>query len=119
MTNKQITAKIRQIREQSGVCQEAVASAIDITVQSYSKIERGETQLSVERLYQISDFFKISVEEILGCEPRQVFNNSPYQQGGSYVAFNNTEIEHVKNLYERLLDEKEKTISLLKSQLNK
>jgi transcriptional regulator with XRE-family HTH domain len=118
MTNQQITSKIRKIREQNGICQEAVAAAIGLSVQSYSKLERGETQLSVERLYNIAAFLKMPIPEILGFEMQQVFNNSPYKQGGSYVAYNSTEIEYVKNLYERLIEEKENVIVLLKSQVS-
>ncbi len=38
-----------------------------------------------------------------------------YQQGGKFVAFNNTEIEKVEELYKQLLKEKDEVIALLKS----
>ena len=119
MTNQQITSKIRQIREQKGFCQEAVAVAMGISVQSYSKLERGGTILSVERLFCIATALQVAVEDILGLQARQVFNNNPHQQqGGSYVAYNSTEIEQVKNLYERMIAEKDGVIALLKAQLS-
>lgn len=53
--------------------------------------------------------------DVLGFEATNVFNNNPHQQqGGSYVAYNNTEIEFVRNLYERLIAEKDAQIALLK-----
>lgn len=117
MTNQEITSKIRQIREQKGITQDAVSSAIGLSVQSYSKLERGETILSVERLFIIAKYLNISPADILGFVNQQVFNNNPHQQqGGSYIAYNSTEIEYVKNLYERLLAEKDEHIHLLKIQ---
>lgn len=58
----------------------------------------------------------MSPRDVLGFEATNVFNNNPQQQkGGSYVAYNNTEIEYVRNLYERLLAEKDIQIELLKA----
>ncbi len=97
-----------------GYSQDVVANSLEISVRAYSKLERGETQLTVERLYKIAEILEIPVQDVLGFEVNNVFNNSPYQQGGSYVAYNNTDIEHVKSLYERLLKNKDDLITLLK-----
>jgi transcriptional regulator with XRE-family HTH domain len=80
MTNLQITSKIRQIREMRGVCQDAVAAALQITTRAYSKLERGETQLTVERLFRIAEILDVSVKEVLGCEAQNIFNNNPHKQ---------------------------------------
>ncbi len=92
-----------------------IANELGVTTRAYSKLERGETQLTVVRLYEISKILGISVKDILGFDANNVFNNSPNQQGGSYVAYNNTEIAQVKELYEKLLKEKDEVISLLKT----
>jgi uncharacterized small protein (DUF1192 family) len=43
-----------------------------------------------------------------------IFNNNPKKQsGGHYIAYNNTEIQQIKELYERLLLEKENQIQRL------
>ena len=93
-----------------------MANFIGLSVQSYSKLERGETQLSVARLYLIAEFLVVPVKDILNLDVQQIYNNSHHQKGGSYVAYNNTEIEYVKNLYESLLDEKDNLISHLKNE---
>jgi hypothetical protein len=65
----------------------------------------------VERLFRIAEILDVSVKEVLGFEANNIFSNSPNQQGGSYVAYNNTEVDIVRNLYERLLAEKDAVIA--------
>lgn len=114
MDNQTLMAKIRQLRELKGYSQEVLAAELGITKRAYSKLERGDTQLTVTRLYEISNILGMSPRDVLGFEAANVYNNSPQQKGGSYVAYNNTEVEYVRNLYERLLAEKDVQIELLK-----
>ncbi|MCY4781208.1 helix-turn-helix transcriptional regulator [Sphingobacterium sp. UT-1RO-CII-1] len=56
---------IREKRESLKISQEAVAYSLDISQAAYSKIERNETKVKVEQVYQIADYLGISVYEIL------------------------------------------------------
>lgn len=113
-----IEKKIRQIRELKGFSQEFIANSLNISIRAYSKIETGETQLTINRLNEISSILEITPQEILGFDSSLIFNNnSTNQQGGEFVAYNNTEIEYVKHLYEKLLEEKDKMIAVLQKQL--
>jgi transcriptional regulator with XRE-family HTH domain len=110
----EIEKKIRNIRELKDLKQEYVAKQLGISTRAYSKIETGETQLTIARLNEISQVFGIAVEEILGFDKSLIFNNNPInQQGGKYVAYNNTDVERIEALYKALLDEKERTIQML------
>jgi transcriptional regulator with XRE-family HTH domain len=92
-----------------------VATDLGITPRAYSKLERGDTQLTVVRLFEISKILGMSPQDVLGFEANHVFKNNPHQQqGGSYVADNNTEIEFIRNIHERFLAEKDAQIALLK-----
>jgi transcriptional regulator with XRE-family HTH domain len=114
---RNVEKKIRQIRDLKGYSQEYVASALGISTRAYSKIESGETQLTINRLNQISEILGVNPREILGFDTSMVFNNSPQNQaGGQYTAYNNTEIEYVRKLYEKLLAEKDEVIRLLKGE---
>ena len=46
--------KIKQIRELKNYTQEYVATQLGLTTRAYSKIESGETQLTINRLNEIS-----------------------------------------------------------------
>ena len=56
---------LKEIRKNLGYSQKEVAVELDISIGTYSKIERGEIQLSVDRLLQLSIFFNLSPEEII------------------------------------------------------
>jgi transcriptional regulator with XRE-family HTH domain len=58
---KNISAKRRLL----GLKQEDVAFDIDISITSYAKIERGETNIPFMRLLQIADYLKVEVAELV------------------------------------------------------
>ncbi|MXV49937.1 helix-turn-helix domain-containing protein [Pedobacter sp. HMF7647] len=60
MNKKDIGEKIRIQRVIKQYSQEYVANCMDISQAAYSKIERGETELSVERLYEIAEILEVS-----------------------------------------------------------
>jgi transcriptional regulator with XRE-family HTH domain len=83
MNNKELMAKIRQLRELKGYSQEVVATDLGISPRAYSKLERGDIQLTVVRLFEISKILGMSPQDVLGFEANHVFNNNPHQQQGS------------------------------------
>ena len=50
---KKQAERLRLIRVSKGMSQENVSKALDITVGAYSKIERGVTKLSLNRLADV------------------------------------------------------------------
>lgn len=111
-------SNIRKIRELKNITQEFIANELGISTRAYSKIETSETQLSVNRLFEISKIINVPVNEILDFDTNLIFNNNPVnQKGGKYIAYNNTEIKQMQDLYEKLIQEKDKRIDLLESQL--
>ncbi|GAB4253009.1 MAG: hypothetical protein Kow0079_08220 [Vicingaceae bacterium] len=111
---------IRKIRELKNISQEFVANELGITTRAYSKIETGETQLTINRLDKICKILNVSPQELLGFDSALIFNNNFNNEHneGYQQAFNNTDILQVKELYERLLDEKDKIIKVLENQIN-
>ncbi|MDO4222971.1 MAG: helix-turn-helix transcriptional regulator [Acinetobacter sp.] len=64
--------KIRSIRTQKKLSQEKVAEQLDISTNAYSKIERGETNPSLERIQQIANIFQIDVIDLLNND-KEIF----------------------------------------------
>ncbi|MBQ6848770.1 MAG: helix-turn-helix transcriptional regulator [Clostridia bacterium] len=62
---KNIGSVIAELRKKKGVTQEGLAKAVGISAQAVSKWENGGVP-DVELLPEIADFFKISVDELLG-----------------------------------------------------
>jgi transcriptional regulator with XRE-family HTH domain len=57
--------RLRLIRVSKGMSQENVAKALSITVGAYSKIERGVTKLSLNRLGDMSKIFDIEINDFI------------------------------------------------------
>lgn len=100
--------KIKQIRELKNLTQEYMASQLNLSTRAYSKIETGETQLTINRLNEISSALGIDPIEVLGFDDKLVFNNC--KQDG-YIGIN-----HV-NFPDKLIQQYEETIQSLKEQI--
>ena len=101
--------KIKQIRELKNLTQDYVASQLQLTTRAYSKIESGETQLTINRLNEISSILGIEPIEVLGFDDKQVFSNYGKQEG-------NIGINHI-NVPEKLIQQYEKTIQVLEDEV--
>ena len=100
--------KIKQIRELKNFTQEYVAQKLGLSTRAFSKIETGETQLTINRLNEISAVLGIGPMEVLGFDDKQIFNNC--KQDG-YIGIN-----HI-NIPEKLVQQYEETIQSLKEQI--
>ncbi len=103
--------KIKQIRELKNLTQEFVATQLDLSTRAYSKIESGETQLTINRLNEISKVLEVDPLEILGFDHQQVFNNYGKQEGniGNFGTYN--------VIPEKLIQQYEKTIQVLEDEV--
>lgn len=63
---KTIAEKIRLLRLQHGLSQENLADTLGISTTAYGDIERGKTDLTLLRLHQIAEVFKVNAAVLLG-----------------------------------------------------
>lgn len=61
---------IRKMRELNQLTQEEMAEKLNISVNGYSKIERGVTKLSLKKLEQIANIFNINVSELYSAKEK-------------------------------------------------
>lgn len=59
-----ITNQVYELRTKSGITQEALAAAVDVTRQTIIAIEKGNYTPSVALALKIARFFKKSLEEV-------------------------------------------------------
>lgn len=105
---QQAETKIKQIRELKNFTQEYMAQKLGLSTRAYSKIETGETQLTINRLNEISGILGVPAMEVLGFDDKQVFNNC--KQDG-YIGIN-----HI-NIPDKLIQQYDETIQALKEQI--
>lgn len=63
--NREIGAKIKSFRKKCGITQMGLANSMGISYQQIQKYENGETKITVERLKQVADIFKIPINIFL------------------------------------------------------
>lgn len=76
MEMKKIIEKITQYRNRKGYTYENMADELELTTAAYRKIETGETKLSVERLFRISNILETPVNELLDLDKNHFIQNN-------------------------------------------
>lgn len=62
--------RLYNLRKQSGLSQEELGNKLNVSRQTVSKWEVGDTNPDMERLVMLSDLFQVSLDElILGIKP--------------------------------------------------
>jgi transcriptional regulator with XRE-family HTH domain len=74
--NKQVSSRIQQVREERRIKLGAVAKAISLSPSAYSRIEKGETQITVENLFKIANALEVPVQQLLSLKDSQVFGGA-------------------------------------------
>jgi transcriptional regulator with XRE-family HTH domain len=60
--------KIKFFRLSKNFTQAYLADELQIDVANYSRLERGETSISIERLQKIAGLLEVNINELLGNE---------------------------------------------------
>ena len=106
---KEITENIKKFRELKNFTREVMADKLEMSLSGYSKLERGDVEITVNKLIKIAELLEVSVSQILNFEASQIFNVSNNQ------VVNGVEIKEQHNHY---VDEyKDKYIQLLEAEV--
>jgi len=84
---------IKKIREDKGLSQEYMAMKLGISQSTYTKVERGEVNLYVDRLLKIVKILDVGLAKVFDEENQNVFNVN------SYDSSSNTNLQVVENMY--------------------
>jgi transcriptional regulator with XRE-family HTH domain len=110
--------KIRAAREFKDISQDYLAKKLGISQPALSKIENNETKIDFDKVEEIASILGVDVNDMLNFDKANVFNNC--NQSGTFSGVNNSFTftgEDLKDVYEKLLEEKEKRIQLLEELL--
>lgn len=105
----EVYTTIRHFREMKKITREMMADKLELTVSGYGKIERGEVDIQLSRLYRITEYLEVDLTQLLNFKISNIFNTSSIQT--SQFSNSQLEINHLK--YEYL----EKYIKDLESQI--
>lgn len=126
-----VNEKIRKVRESKAWSQEQMAEKLNMSLNGYAKIERGETKLYLDKLEQIAQVFDIDVVELMQSDGKNICFQiesplgSVYQGGGETQLL--IEIERLKlalshanekeELLRKLLEQKDNEVKTLRDLL--
>jgi transcriptional regulator with XRE-family HTH domain len=103
--------KLKQLRELKNFTQEHMAQQLGLTTRAYSKIESGETQLTINRLNEIAKILEVDPIEALGFDHQNIFNNCK-QEGN-----NNTMGTSSYQIPDKLIEQYESRIRHLEDEI--
>lgn len=81
---------IKRFREIKDLTREQMASDLNLSLSGYAKLERGEIEITLNRLFEIADILEVDVSQILNFDAKYIFNISNSQgvqgfdKGGNY-----------------------------------
>ena len=124
-----VNEKIRKIREAKDWSQEQMAEKLNMSLNGYAKIERGESKVYLDKLEQIAQVFDIDVIELMQSDGKNICFQiesplgSVYQGGGETqmlieIERLKLELSHAKekeDLLKRLLEQKDNEIQILEN----
>ena len=70
----QIIENIKKFRELKNLTRDEVAEKLEMSLSGYSKLERGDVELTISKLYRISEILEVDVSQILNFDASKVFN---------------------------------------------
>jgi len=116
----QIHEKIKVMRLCKNLSQEEVAEKLGYSVNGYSKIERGDTDIKLDKLSKISEILGIELNQLLGLNDKNIFSfidNFP-QSSSCNIYLTETQCVHELEKARLLLQERDKEISYLKQEID-
>lgn len=116
-----IKNKIKNIRELKNYTQEYMAEKLGVTQAGYSKIEKGKTSLSYEKLVEIGRILDVSVEDIISFDYDRYFNSFNRITGNNNgsILINTENTSTIKELYEDKIKLLEKLLSRTEIELGR
>lgn len=117
---------IRLLRETNRWSQEEMAQRLNMSLNGYAKIERGETKLHLDKLTQIAQLFNIDVVELMTAQHKGLvffMNERCDNRGANYYSTvqnqqdNQAEIEKLQLIIQHkdeIIEQKENELASLR-----
>ena len=106
--------KIKQKRKERGYSQDYMANQLGITTSAYSKIERGETRIDIDRLKQLSETLETDVIDLLSDENVVIAYNGDHSVNGYHATQTNHIDEDQRKDWNRMFEHLEGEVTTLR-----
>lgn len=113
MLKEKFTSRLRIIRAEKGLSQENLAAMLKMSTNGYSKIERGETDVSISKIELIAEVLEVDIADLLQLSAVNTYINnngtaSVVSSNASGTFHINEESRVILELFERIKQLEEK-----------
>jgi transcriptional regulator with XRE-family HTH domain len=98
--SKKAYENIRKIREMNNLTRDYVAGELQMSTSGYGKIERGEIDLTISKLYKIAFIFGVSVTDLLFFDVSKVFENDILETNSKKLSDKNQSSFKKENIFD-------------------
>jgi len=105
-TTEKLAVKLRMLREVNNYTQEYVAGVLDISPNTYLLLEKGQANLSVERIEKLAGLYNMNLADLINLSDQNFFGtitNSATHNVSDVITINNGLTEEERNLYKAAL----------------
>jgi transcriptional regulator with XRE-family HTH domain len=104
--HKQIADNIKKFRELKNVTRDQMAADLEMSLSGYGKLERGEVDITINKLYKISNILEVSVSQMMNFDVSNIFNVHGNQTvNGVEVKEQHYYSDQYKDKYIKMLEE--------------
>lgn len=111
----QLHEKICLLRKVKGWSQEEMANKLQMSLHGYANIERGETDIQLSRLEQISRVLGVELKDLVNLDEKTIFmNNIASPNSHNYINPSVKGCEHELDKSRLIIEQQRKEIEYLK-----
>ncbi|AUS06725.1 helix-turn-helix domain-containing protein [Pseudotamlana carrageenivorans] len=102
--NNSIGYRIKKVRENKGISQEAMALELDITQSNYGRLEKSDNRLTIPKIQKIAKVLDITISYLFDEKSEKIINqhNNENVQAYNVETIINADKEHITSLKEEI-----------------
>jgi transcriptional regulator with XRE-family HTH domain len=119
---KNIGQKVRRIREEKQWTQEFIANKLEISQNTYSKIESGSIKLTIDRISELSKILDVPIEDMLSDDTKTFHLNNNHIEKfyiENLQEENKGLVQSLKDQVRYLQEENQRLLKLIEISINK
>ena len=119
---KNIGQKVRRIREEKQWTQEFIANKLEISQNTYSKIESGSIKLTIDRISELSKILDVPIEDMLSDDTKTFHLNNNHIEKfyiENLQEENKGLMQSLKDQVKYLQEENQRLLKLIEISINK
>ncbi len=119
---KNIGQKVRRIREEKQLTQDFIAHKLEISQNTYSKIESGSIKLTIDRISELSKILDVPIEDMLSDDTKTFHLNNNHIEKfyiENLQEENKGLVQSLKDQVKYLQEENQRLLKLIEISLNK